>query len=38
MIKRVTILGIGLIGGSIALGLKDRTDVEVVGFDQSQRV
>lgn len=36
MLKRVAILGIGLIGGSIALGLKDRTDVEVVGFDQSQ--
>lgn len=36
MIKSVTILGIGLIGGSIALGFKDRTNVEVVGFDHSQ--
>jgi len=36
MFKRVAILGIGLIGGSIALGLQERTNVEVVGFDQSQ--
>lgn len=36
MFKRVAILGIGLIGGSIALGIKERTNAEVVGFDQSQ--
>ena len=36
MFKRVAVLGIGLIGGSIALGLKERTNVEVVGFDRSQ--
>lgn len=35
MLNRVAILGVGLIGGSIALGLKERTDAEVVGFDQS---
>lgn len=35
MPERVAILGIGLIGGSLALGLKERTDCEVIGFDIS---
>lgn len=35
MPERVAILGMGLIGGSLALGLKERTSVEVIGFDQS---
>lgn len=33
MAERVAILGMGLIGGSIALGLKERTDSYVIGFD-----
>ncbi len=36
MPEKVAILGIGLIGGSLALGLKERTDVYVIGFDRSQ--
>lgn len=36
MPEKVAILGIGLIGGSLALGLKERTDVHVIGFDRSQ--
>ncbi|MBA4496054.1 prephenate dehydrogenase [Paenactinomyces guangxiensis] len=35
MPERVAILGVGLIGGSIALGLKERTDSDVIGFDIS---
>ncbi|MFC7442116.1 prephenate dehydrogenase [Laceyella putida] len=35
MPDRIAVLGIGLIGGSIALGLKERTDVEVIGYDRS---
>jgi prephenate dehydrogenase len=31
---RVAVIGTGLIGGSIGLALKSRTDAEVVGFDQ----
>ncbi|MBD1371608.1 prephenate dehydrogenase [Hazenella sp. IB182357] len=35
MSDRVAILGVGLIGGSLALGLKERTNCEVIGFDRS---
>ncbi|TCS93382.1 prephenate dehydrogenase [Hazenella coriacea] len=37
MPERVAILGMGLIGGSIALGLKERTSVEVIGFDHADQ-
>lgn len=33
MKKQVAILGLGLIGGSIALGLRERTNVTVWGYD-----
>ncbi|SHE42930.1 prephenate dehydrogenase [Seinonella peptonophila] len=33
MSERIAILGVGLIGGSIALGLKERTDHYVIGYD-----
>lgn len=33
--KKAAVLGIGLIGGSLALCLKERTDLEVHGFDTS---
>lgn len=33
MIRRVAIIGLGLIGGSLALGLKKRTSCQVVGYD-----
>lgn len=36
MVKQVAILGIGLIGGSIALGFKKRTNAHVTGYDLSQ--
>jgi prephenate dehydrogenase len=36
MPERVAILGIGLFGGSLALGLKERTNVHVIGFDRSK--
>lgn len=35
MPDRIAVLGIGLIGGSIALGLRERTEVEVIGYDRS---
>ncbi|MFC4078077.1 prephenate dehydrogenase [Salinithrix halophila] len=34
--KKATVLGIGLIGGSLALCLKKRTDLCVEGFDASE--
>lgn len=36
MVKQVAILGIGLIGGSIALGFKRRTNAHVIGYDLSE--
>ncbi|WP_051271170.1 prephenate dehydrogenase [Shimazuella kribbensis] len=33
MRKRVAILGVGLIGGSLALSFKERTNYQVIGFD-----
>lgn len=33
MIQRVAIIGLGLIGGSLALGFKQRTSCQVVGYD-----
>jgi prephenate dehydrogenase len=33
MKKRILLVGIGLIGGSIALAIKRKHDVEIVGFD-----
>ncbi|MER2090617.1 MAG: prephenate dehydrogenase [Sporosarcina sp.] len=35
MSSNVTIIGLGLIGGSLGLALKRNPDVEVTGFDQS---
>ena len=35
MNHRVAILGVGLIGGSLALAFKERTNCSVVGFDTS---
>lgn len=35
MPDRIAVLGTGLIGGSLALGLKERTDAVVVGYDRS---
>ncbi|SEN28297.1 prephenate dehydrogenase [Lihuaxuella thermophila] len=35
MPERVAILGVGLIGGSLALDLKERTGAEVIGYDRS---
>ena len=37
MPEKIAILGIGLIGGSLALGLKERTDAVVVGYDRSEK-
>jgi prephenate dehydrogenase len=36
MSNRVVILGVGLIGGSLALSFKERTNCTVVGFDTSE--
>ena len=36
MPEKIAILGIGLIGGSLALGFKERTDAFVVGYDRSE--
>ena len=36
MRKRVVIVGLGLIGGSLALALKDFEDCELIGVDVSQ--
>ncbi len=36
MIKKAGILGFGLIGGSIALALKNRCNIDVVGFSRSE--
>ncbi|OYD09973.1 prephenate dehydrogenase [Paludifilum halophilum] len=35
--ERAAVLGIGLIGGSLALGLKERAGVEVYGYDRSEK-
>lgn len=37
-IRRVGIIGLGLIGGSIASALKRNTDIDVVGFDADEKV
>lgn len=37
MKERVVILGIGLIGGSLALGFKKYTDCTVIGYDVNQK-
>ncbi len=37
MTSRVAIIGLGLIGGSLALALKRRPDVVVAGFDHSYK-
>lgn len=34
--KRVTIVGLGLIGGSIARALRERTDIQVVAVDRME--
>lgn len=34
--KRVTIVGLGLIGGSIARALRERTNIEVVAVDRTE--
>ncbi|HEY2160500.1 MAG TPA: prephenate dehydrogenase/arogenate dehydrogenase family protein [Solirubrobacteraceae bacterium] len=34
---RVAVLGLGLIGGSVALAARDRLDAEVAGYDLSER-
>jgi prephenate dehydrogenase len=36
MKKRLLLIGIGLIGGSIALAIKRKHDVEIVGFDTNK--
>jgi len=36
MDERVAILGVGLIGGSLALGLRERTSCTVIGYDASE--
>lgn len=36
MAKTVAILGIGLIGGSLALSFKERTNLKVIGFDRNK--
>ena len=36
MIKKAGILGFGLIGGSIALALKNRCNIKVVGYSRSE--
>ena len=36
MPEKIAILGIGLIGGSLALGFKERTDAIVVGYDRME--
>jgi len=33
---KAAVLGVGLIGGSLALGLKERTSCRVSGYDRSQ--
>jgi prephenate dehydrogenase len=35
MSSRIAILGVGLIGGSLALSIKERTNHQVIGFDTS---
>jgi prephenate dehydrogenase len=35
---RVAVLGVGLIGGSIGLAARERTDAEVCGYDPDERV
>jgi prephenate dehydrogenase len=35
MPERLAILGTGLIGGSLALAFKERTNLEVIGFDRN---
>ncbi|MBA4543150.1 prephenate dehydrogenase [Thermoactinomyces daqus] len=37
MPEKIAVLGIGLIGGSLALGLKERTNVTVIGFDRNEQ-
>lgn len=37
MSSHVTIIGLGLIGGSLGLALKRRSDIQVTGFDQSPK-
>lgn len=37
MKKNIFIIGLGLIGGSLALGLKRRDDVNIVGYDTNSR-
>jgi prephenate dehydrogenase len=37
MPDKIAVLGIGLIGGSLALGLKERTNSYVIGFDISEQ-
>jgi prephenate dehydrogenase len=37
MNRRVAILGVGLIGGSLALSFRERSDCDVVGFDTSAK-
>ncbi|MXQ52594.1 prephenate dehydrogenase [Shimazuella alba] len=36
MNKKIAILGVGLIGGSLAFSFKERTDYRVIGFDTSE--
>lgn len=38
MRKRIAILGVGLIGGSLALSFKERTNHRVVGFDTHEEI
>lgn len=38
MSKKVTIIGVGLIGGSLALSFRQRSDYEVIGFDTEETI
>lgn len=37
MNKNILIIGLGLIGGSLALGLKRRDDLTIVGYDSNAK-
>jgi prephenate dehydrogenase len=38
MSKKVTIIGVGLIGGSLALSFRQRSNFEVIGFDTEETI
>ena len=37
MAKKILIAGLGLIGGSLALNLKEHTDHQIIAYDVNQK-